>query len=236
MNTPFSGSILHAGHDGKMPLVPDIKAVSPRDGDLFAERDPVSLARTLEVAGVCALSVVTESVHFGGSLDLLRRVAGSVGLPVLRKDFIRSMAQIEETVEAGGAAILLILSTIPEDEIMRFYWRAIEVGLEPVLEVHTPDQLRFALSFEPGPRIIGINNRDITALEKDDGDVQVTEKIAPLVPDGVAVLSESSLSSAGDVRRALAAGSDAVLVGTAILMAPDPASRARDLAGFPPEG
>jgi len=236
MNTAFSGSILHAARDRKLPLVADIKSVSPRDGDLFAKRDPVSLARTLEGAGVCALSVVTESAHFGGSLDLLRRVAGSVGLPILRKDFIKSAAQIDETVEAGGAAILLILSTIPEGEIVKFYGRAVEVGLEPLVEIHTPEQLRFALSLEPGPTIIGINNRDITALEKDDGDVRVTEEIAPLVPDGVVVLSESSISSPGDVRRAFAAGSDAVLVGTAILMAPDPASQALDLAGSVLEG
>lgn len=232
MNTSFSHSILRAVERGRLPLAADIKPVSPRDGDLFSGKDPVTLARILDEAGVCALSVVTETAHFGGSLDLMARVAGAVDLPVLRKDFISSFQQIEETVEAGAAAVLLTLSNIPEEKVENLYWKAVEVGLEPLAEVHTLPQLRLAITFNPRPTIIGINNRDITALEKDDGDVQVTEKLAPFVPDGIAILSESAMLTSDDVRRALAAGSHAVLVGTALLKSPDPGACARELAGF----
>ncbi len=232
MNTSFSQSILRAAENNRLPLAADIKPVSPRDGDLLSGKDPVALARSLEKAGVCALSVVTESAHFGGNLDLMRQVVQSVDLPVLRKDFISSASQIERTAEAGAAAVLLTLSTIPEGEAEILYRKALDLGLEPLLEVHTLSQLRYALKLEPGPTVIGINNRNISALEKDDGDVGVTEKLAPLVPDGIAILSESALLNSEDVRRALAAGSHAVLVGTAILKSGDPGACARELAGF----
>lgn len=232
MSTSFSESILHASERGRLPLAADIKPVSPRDGDLFSGRDPVGLARALDEAGVCALSVVTEPTHFGGSLELLRSVAGAVSLPVLRKDFVTSERQIEETVGTGAAALLLTVSTMPEGELRSYYLKALSLGLEPLPEVHTHAQLRFVLDLEPRPTIIGINNRDVTALEKDGGDVKVTESLAPLVPEGIAILSESSFLSPRDVRRAMAAGSHAVLVGTAILSARDPGERARELAGF----
>jgi indole-3-glycerol phosphate synthase len=231
MSRSFSSAVLNAADIGKLPLAVDIKPFSPRDGDLVADRDPAYLASVLETAGVCALSVVTEPEHFGGSLDLLRRVTDAVSLPVLRKDFITSAQQIDETIDAGAAAILLTVATMPELEITGLYRRALSLGLEPLVEVHTESELRFALGLVPRPAIIGINNRDITALEKDDGDVGVTEELAPLVPAGVAILSESSILSAEDARRAFEAGAHAVLVGTAVLLAQDPAACVRDFAG-----
>jgi indole-3-glycerol phosphate synthase len=232
MKRSFSGSILTASASGLLPLAADIKPASPRDGELVSGRDPVELALNLEKAGVCALSVVTEPERFGGSMELLRLVAGAVSLPVLRKDFITSARQIDETVESGASAVLLTVATIPELEIPGLYRRAVSLGLEPVVEVHTAAELHFALGLEPKPTVVGINNRDITVLEKDDGDVRVTETLAPLVPEGIAILSESSMLTPGDVARALAAGAHAVLVGTAVLLASDPGERARELAGF----
>ncbi len=231
MNRSFSGNILHASERGRLPLAADIKPVSPRDGELVSGRDPVSLALILERAGVCALSVVTEAVHFGGSMELLQQVAGAVSLPVLMKDFITSARQIDEAFEAGASAVLLTIATIPELELPGLYLRAVSLGIEPLVEVHTAAELGLALGLKPKLAVIGINNRDITALEKDDGDVRVTEMLAPLVPKGIAILSESSILTPGDVNRALAAGAHAVLVGTALLQAEDPGARARELAG-----
>jgi indole-3-glycerol phosphate synthase len=109
------------------------------------------------------------------------------------------------------------------------YRRAVSLGVEPVVEVHTEVELKFAMGLDPLPTVIGINNRDITVLEKDSGDVSVTEALAPLVPEGIVVLSESALLSAADVSRALAAGAHAALVGTAVLRADDPAARVAEL-------
>ena len=235
MSDAFSRAILGARENGRFPLVADIKPVSPRDGALVGSRDPVDLAKELEQAGVCALSVVTEAQHFGGSLQMLRDVASAVSLPVLRKDFLRSPEDVDESLEAGAAAVLLTLSTVSELESPGLYRRIVSLGMEPLVEVHTAAELHFVLGLTPQPTIIGINNRDITRLEKDDGDVGITEALAPLVPDGVAILSESAMLTPGDVSRAFAAGAHGVLIGTAVLQAADPtavvAKLARGLGG-----
>jgi len=230
MSNAFSRAILEARENGRFPLVADIKPVSPRDGALVGSRDPVVLAKKLEQAGVCALSVVTETQHFGGSLQMLRDVASSVSLPVLRKDFLRSPEDVDESLEAGAAAVLLTLSTVHELESPGLYRRIFSLGMEPLVEVHTPEELRFAMGLNPLPAIVGINNRDITRLEKDDGDVGVTESLAPLVPDGVAILSESAMLTPGDVSRAFEAGAHGILIGTALLQATDPAAVVAQLA------
>ncbi len=225
----FSGSILAAKGRGIVPLVADIKPVSPRDGDLVRQRDPAALARSLVEAGACALSVVTEPENFGGSLQMLVEVARAVPVPVLRKDFIVSPVQIDESIKAGASAILLTLATIPVLDLPGLFRRASSLGIEPLVEVHSVEEMKFALGLDPA--IVGINNRDIQRLEKDPGDVRVTEKLAPMVPEGVVTISESSLLSARDIRRGLDAGAVAVLVGPAILQHDDPGKRLAELMG-----
>jgi len=232
MSGAFSRAIRQARNTGRVPLVVDIKPVSPRDGALIGSRDPGALARRFDKAGVCALSVVTEPRHFGGSLDVLREVASATPLPVLRKDFLNSPQDVDASLAAGAAAVLLTLSTVPELEATGLYRRILALGMEPLVEVHTLEELHFAMGLTPAPSIIGINNRDITRLEMDDGDVRVTETLAPQVPEGVTILSESAMLTPEDVARAFAAGADGVLVGTAVLKAADPVRAVRDLAGI----
>ena len=219
---PLSAAILGAKGRGILPLVADIKPASPRDGELVGMRDAAELARMLVEAGACALSVVTEPKHFGGSLQTLRRVCEAMRVPVLRKDFFSLPEQIEETKKQGAGAILLTLATIPEPLGSTLYDLARELELEVVVEIHTRRELERALALSP--TIIGINNRDILSLETDSGDVRVTEELAPLVPHGIVKVSESSLQTEEDILRAIRAGADAVLVGTAILRASDPAA------------
>lgn len=219
---PLSAAILGAKRRRILPLVADIKPASPRDGDLVGPRDAADLAQTLVEAGACALSVVTEPKHFGGSLQTLRRVCEAAKVPVLRKDFFSSAEQVEESKRQGAAAVLLTLATTPDPLASALYRRARELGLEVVVEVHTRSELERALALSP--TIIGINNRNILCFETDSGDVRVTEELAPLVPDGIVRISESSLKTEEDIRRAIEAGADAVLVGTAILKAGDPAA------------
>jgi indole-3-glycerol phosphate synthase len=224
---PFSTAILKAKESGSVPLIADIKPVSPRDGDLVRRRTPARLAQSLAEAGACALSVVTEQKHFGGCLRILKEVAQAVSIPVLRKDFFSSLQEIDQSREAGAAAVLLIMATIPEHLVSDLYKHARELGMEAVVEIHTRPELDQALGLSP--TIIGINNRDILKLEKDQGDVRVTEELAPLVPDNIVTISESSLRTPDEIRRAIGAGADAVLVGTALLQADDPASCLADL-------
>jgi indole-3-glycerol phosphate synthase len=220
--SPLSEAILRAKRQGILPLIADIKPVSPRDGELLGSRDAAELARNLAAAGACAVSVVTEPKRFGGSLQILRRVSEAVTVPVLRKDFLLSGEEIEESREQGAAAVLLILATTPDPLASDLYRLSLELGLEVVVEIHTRRELERALALSPA--IIGINNRDILSFETDSGDVGVTEKLAPLVPEGILRISESSLQTGEDIRRAIGAGADAVLLGTAILKADDPAT------------
>ena len=224
---PLSDAILKAKREGLVPLVADIKPISPRDGELVGRRDASWLAGELAQAGACALSVVTESRHFGGSVEMLRQVSAAVTLPVLRKDFFSTPQQIEVSREAGAAAVLLTLCTIPPSLVPSLYRKTRELGMEAVVEVHTEAELEVALKL--APTIVGINNRDLLALEKDTGDVSVTERLAPLVPASVLTISESSLRTSEEITRAIGAGADAVLIGTALLQSEDPAARVRDL-------
>ena len=203
-----------------MPVVPAFKRVSPAEGPFFPGRDPVEAAAEMAAAGAPVLSVVTEETHFCGSLGLLREIVRASGLPVLRKDFIQSPGDIAETAEAGAAAVLLICASMPEDALRACYAAALDLGLEPLVEAHTAEEL--ALAGDLGCALVGINNRDILKLEKDGGTVDRTAALAALKPPGSFLISESGLQGAADVRRALRGGADGVLIGTALWRAPDP--------------
>lgn len=224
---PFSTAIRNAGKGERLPVIVDIKPVSPRDGDLLKQRRPADLARMAGQAGACAVSVVTESTRFGGSIDMLREVAGACSVPVLQKDFFSEPDQVDESREAGAASFLIIMSITSDRTAQTLYEHGRKLGMEPVVEVHTAAELERALVLNP--TIVGINNRDIGRLELDAGDVGVTERLAPGVPEDIVIISESSLQSSDDVRRAFAAGANAVLIGTAILQAGDFQSYLKDL-------
>lgn len=192
-------------------VIIDFKPVSPQYGQLFKGRDPVAEARRLEQAGVLGLSVVTEREHFGGSMELLRQITRAVSLPVLRKDFIQTQEDLKETLDSGAKGVLLICATCPD--IAGLHEKALAMGLKPVVEVHTAQELKTAQTI--GAKIIGINNRDITVLEKDDGTVNLTLNLMQAVPRDAFVISESGIQSRAEAQKALESGADAVLIGTA---------------------
>ena len=224
---PFSEAILEARKSGRVPVIVDIKPVSPRDGNLLKQRNPLDLGRSVKAAGACAVSVVTESGHFGGSIGMLREVVRSCELPVLQKDFFSETSQVIESYEAGASAFLLIMATTSDAVAQKLYRKGRQLGMEAVVEIHTAEELKRALKLEP--TIIGINNRDIQRLELDAGDVGITENLAHAVPEEIVTISESSLLSRDDVQRAIKAGADAVLIGTAVLQADDLAACMKDL-------
>ncbi len=217
-------SIRQRQAEGRLPVLSEIKVRSPKEGDLLRGRDPVELARTYASRFVAGISVVTEPQDFGGSVGLLRSVAAAVDVPVLRKDFVSDRAGLEETVAAGAAAILLTVSMIGKDVFADLHDTAQELGLETLVEVHDAGELEWIRVQELEPDILGINNRDIVVREVDDGDVTLTEDLVQFVPNGWLVLSESAIAGPDDARRAREAGADAVLVGTSILQASDPAA------------
>jgi indole-3-glycerol phosphate synthase len=205
-----------------MPVLAEIKVRSPKDGDLLRGRAPEVLAKEMAACPIAGLSVVTEPEDFGGDLDIVRRVRPVVPVPILRKDFIHSEGELDETVAAGADAVLLTVCMQEDEPLARLHAAARERGLETLVEVRDEEDVVRVRALGLRPDILGINNRDILLREVDDGDVTVTERLAGVVPGDALLLSESSIRGPADAARARAAGADAVLVGTSILLAPDP--------------
>ena len=202
-------------------IIPDIKCFSPKEGDLLKGRNPVELAKQLVNAGAPLLTVVTEEKEFKGSLKLLSEiVAATKGkVPVIRKDFIKTREDLIETKNAGAKGVLLMYSCLGREKLSKLYYQATELGLIPLVEIHNEEELAFAA--ELGAKLIGINNRDILQLERDDGGVENTLRLIKKAPKDAFIISESSFKKREDIAVAMEAGAAAVLVGTAILSAED---------------
>jgi len=209
---------------GCTSVIAEIKFASPSAGVIRTPEDPVPLAECLESAGVTALSVVTESRVFRGDPGSLKKVARAVSIPVLCKDFFVDESQVEEAHGRGADAVLLISRILAPGRLSALLARCRSMGLEALVEVGTRTELDRALA--AGAEVVGINNRDLDSFEVDLGRFGA---LAPAVPAGVALVSESGVKGPGDVRMLRDQGADAVLVGTALMASPDPASAARGL-------
>lgn len=218
-------SLRRALERGPRPaLIAEIKARSPSLGMLATRVRPGELAVAYARAGASAISVLTNTRHFGGSLDHLLEVRRQVDLPVLRKDFIIDPVQVEESWGAGADALLLIVAALPGLALHELYQATLEAGLEPLVEVHDEAEMERALAL--GARLVGINNRDLGTLEVD---LETTRRLARLAPPGLTLVSESGIHSHADALRAHRAGARALLVGTALMVSQDPAAKAREI-------
>lgn len=211
-------------------LIAECKKASPSKGLLVPNYDPVRLARTYEQAGARAISVLTDTRHFQGTLAHLRDVREAVRLPVLRKDFIFHPYQVYESRVAGADAILLIAAVLGDGDLRELQSLAGKLGMAVLVEVHTEAELARVLSL--APRLIGINNRDLQTFEVDFDN---TARLRALIPGGIAVVGESGLKTPDDIRAMARAGVDAVLIGETLVRSKDIAATARALvaAGKP---
>ena len=216
---PLPAALAAAAADGRAPVIAEVKPTSPTT-DGVRDDDPVALAEAMVAGGAAALSVLTEPVHFGGSTDALTRIRETVDVPVLRKDFLLR----ESHLDAVEADLVLLIARFLDD-LSAMVRAARERGFQPLVEVHTRDELAAAL--EAGADIVGINNRDLARLEVDLG---TFERVAPAAPDDVTLIAESGIETANDVQRMRGAGADGLLVGSAI-MDGDVAANARALTG-----
>jgi indole-3-glycerol phosphate synthase len=213
----FPAAVERAEHDGRVPLIAEVKPTSPTtEGE--RRDDPVELAERMVAGGATALSVLTEPEHFGGTPDDLRAIREAVDVPVLRKDFILSEDQLD-TVEAD--LILLIARFV--DDLEGLLAAAQERGFQVLVETHTEAEVEEAVA--AGADIIGINNRDLAKLEVD---LATFERVAASVPESATLIAESGIERSDDVARMRAAGADALLVGSAI-MDGDPEANTRRL-------
>jgi indole-3-glycerol phosphate synthase len=230
-------------------LIAEIKKRSPAKGSLAPALDVPATARLYAGNGAAAISVLTDAPFFSGTLDDLRVARAQVPIPVLRKDFVISPYQLFEARAAGADAALLIVAALASpladatnlkaavepgepnlttagERLASLLAAAQRAGLACLVEVHDEAELDVAL--RAGSRIVGVNNRDLRTFETR---LEVTERLAPLVPPGVILVAESGISTRVDVERLRRAGATAILVGSAIVGAPDPAAKVRELAG-----
>ena len=205
-------------------VIAEVKRRSPSKGDLADIPEPAVLARDYADAGARVISVLTEQRRFGGSLDDLDAVRAAVDVPLLRKDFIVSPYQVHEARLHGADMILLIVAALEQNALISLVERARSIGLVPLVEVHTLDELERALT--AGASVLGINARNLATLHVDRG---VFAQLVPHIPDGIIKIAESGVRGPHDLLAYAAAGADAVLVGESLVTGKDPRSAVADL-------
>lgn len=209
-----------------LAVIAEIKGASPSAGTIRERYDPVAVAAAYETGGAAALSVLTDERYFHGSWDDLRAVAQSSRLPVLCKEFVVDLYQIDEAREAGASAVLLIAEVLSPRELRMSLEHARQRGLCPLVEVHTAEDVSAAL--RAGADCIGINNRNLRTLRVD---LETTARLRPLIPAGIVVVSESGFERREQVAWVEQVGVDAILLGTALMASADPAGALRGLRG-----
>jgi indole-3-glycerol phosphate synthase len=204
---------------GRNAVIAEIKCASPSRGVIRRNVDMAMMAGVLVRGGCVGVSVLTEPYFFGGTLQDIAKVKSAVNVPVLRKDFIIDERQIAETRALGADAILLIAAVLGE-RLPAFVDASIEACLEPLVEVHNPNEVKSALATRAN--LIGINNRDLSTLAIDRSTTRLLS--GPVRLAGRTIVSESGMRSADDVRE-MRSYCDAFLIGSAIMTDADPGKR-----------
>ncbi|HUR77829.1 MAG TPA: indole-3-glycerol phosphate synthase TrpC [Acidimicrobiales bacterium] len=217
----FAGAI---GASDTLNVIAEVKRRSPSMGDLNPDLDPALMAKAYVDGGAAALSVLTDADYFGGSAADLHAARTAVEVPVLRKDFTVSDADVRAARAMGADAVLLIVAALSDDELAGLHVSAAGLGLAAVVEVHDEGELARAL--RAGARIVGVNQRDLRTFEVDPDRAL---RLAQQIPDGVVRVAESGVRGPEDAARLRSAGYDAVLVGQTVVTAGDPATMVRSL-------
>jgi indole-3-glycerol phosphate synthase len=198
-------------------VIAEFKRRSPSAGVMLEKADLREIVSAYARGGAVALSVLTDSPYFGGSLEDLRLAGEVCELPRLRKDFIVDPYQLHESLAAGADAVLLIVAALEQRELSSLHAQARALGLDVLVEVHDATELRRAL--DAGAEIIGVNNRDLRDFSVD---VERTERLMVEMPAGVTVVSESGIAAAEQLERLQRLGVHAVLVGESLMRSGDP--------------
>ena len=193
-------------------VIAEIKRASPSRGDLAAIDDAAALAETYEECGASAISVLTETGSFKGSLEDLVAVRKRVAIPILRKDFISTEYQVFEARAAGADIVLLIAAGLTPQRLLTLKMLVEDLGMTAFIETHNHNEVQLALESEV--RLLGINARDLSNFETDRS---LFESLMQVVPESVIAVAESAVRNATDVKNYRSAGADAVLVGEALV-------------------
>ncbi|MBI2816885.1 MAG: indole-3-glycerol phosphate synthase TrpC [Acidobacteria bacterium] len=204
----FRTALTAQGPASDCAVIAEVKKASPSCGVLCADFHPDIIARGYRDAGARALSVLTDSQFFQGSISDLQAAKAASGLPVLRKDFTLDEYHVYEAAAAEADAVLLIVAILPVQTLRHLIQLSRTLGLDALVEVHTADELRTAV--DAGAEIIGVNNRDLKTFEVS---LDTSLRLIETIPDEALAISESGLRSADDLERLRAAGFDAFLIG-----------------------
>ena len=221
----FPGALTREG----LNVIAELKPASPSRGVLRESFEPVSLAHSLADAGAAALSVLTEGEFFRGSLKNMRDARKAVQIPVLRKDFVFDPWQVWESRANDADSFLLIVAALEDGLLRDLIALAQQLKMEPLVEVHTGQELDRALA--ANARVIGVNNRNLKTL---DVRVETSFELISRIPDECIAVSESGIGSHAELAKLREAGFDAFLIGTRLMLAPDPGAALADLLGTSP--
>jgi indole-3-glycerol phosphate synthase len=199
-------------------VIAEIKRRSPSKGLIREDFDPVAIARAYSAAGAACISVLTDETFFGGSLADLALVREAVETPLLRKDFVIDVCQIDEARVHGADAILLIVAALDDESLRTLHDHARNLGLDVLVEVH--DDAEFDRAIALGANLIGVNNRDLRSFDVDLG---ISTRLAARVEDrDIVLIAESGIRNVEDVMRLEQAGAAGFLVGESLMRQPDP--------------
>lgn len=207
-------------------IIAEIKKASPSAGMIRDDFDPAKIAAIYECHGAAAISVLTDPQFFQGELAFLQAVRQQVDIPLLRKDFVIDPYQLYEARLYGADAALLIAAALEVPVLKDLATLSMELGLEPLVEVHTATELEKAL--ECPSRLLGINNRDLHTFHTD---VATTLDLLPQVPEPYRVVSESGLRDRATITRLESHGVAAFLIGESLMREPDIGVKLDELRG-----
>lgn len=193
-------------------IIAEVKKASPSKGVIKPDFNPLDVATNYMNGGADCISVLTDEHFFMGSLNNLVEIREKIPLPVLRKDFIIDTIQIEESAFAGADALLLIASILDAIQLRDFYKTALELGIQPLVEIHHIRELDKVIKVEPS--LIGINNRDLNSFVTD---INTTLNIIKYIPQDITVVSESGFFTKEDIKKVYDAGVKAFLIGEALM-------------------
>jgi len=200
-------------------IIAELKKASPSKGVIRHDFHPEQLAKSLEAVGAAALSVLTDSEFFQGSLENLEIASAAVKIPCLRKDFMLDPFQILEARAAGADAVLLIVAALPGDQLRYMREEAGAVGLDVLCEVHDREELKRAADL--GCEMIGVNSRDLRTFTVRP---ETLDELAPHLPSSAVHVAESGIGNLEEIVALQDAGYHAFLIGEALMRQPDPAA------------
>jgi indole-3-glycerol phosphate synthase len=222
LRNDFRGFRSNLFQPGIVTVIAECKAASPSAGAIVGKYNPVAQAKLYEKGGAGAVSVLTDREFFKGCLADMQKVREEISLPVLRKDFILTEAQVYESVAAGADAFLLIVAALTDDELKRLYELGKTLQSDVLVEVHDLAEMDRALEIDAD--IIGINNRNLHTFAVD---LKTTEQLASEIPSDCLGISESGIRTREDVKIVTAQGIHCLLVGETLMKDGDPANALR---------